>query len=154
VSLAVYAPLSGALTALGKVPDPVFAAQIVGSGLAVEPSHDTGLVDVMAPVAGVIVKLHPHAFVIRTSSGKGVLVHVGIDTVRLNGEGFATLVAEGEQVEVGRAVITFDPDAVRAHGLSATCPVVVLDSRPGSAQPPSVTGSIQAGALMFSWSAS
>ncbi|WP_405594253.1 PTS glucose transporter subunit IIA [Streptomyces sp. NBC_01410] len=154
MSLAVYAPLSGALAALGKVPDPVFAAQMVGSGLAVEPSPDTGPVEVVAPVTGVVVKLHPHAFVIRTSSGTGVLVHVGIDTVRLKGECFRTRVAEGEQVEVGHAVITFDPVAVRAHGLSAICPVVVLDSQPGSAQPPAVTGLIQAGALMFSWTAS
>ncbi|WP_406275507.1 PTS glucose transporter subunit IIA [Streptomyces sp. NBC_00191] len=154
MSLAVYAPLSGALAALGKVPDPVFAAQMVGSGLAVEPPREIGPVEVVAPVAGVVVKLHPHAFVIRTNSGTGVLVHVGIDTVRLNGEGFATRVAEGEQVEVGHAVITFDPAAVRAHGLSAICPVVVLDSQPGSAQPPAVSGPIQAGAIMFSWTAS
>jgi glucose-specific phosphotransferase system IIA component len=154
VSIAVYAPLSGDLAALGNVPDPIFAAQMVGSGLAVEPSPESGPVDVVAPVAGVVVKLHPHAFVIRTSNGTGVLVHVGIDTVRLNGEGFATHVAEGERVEVGNAVITFDPAAVRAHGLSAICPVVVLDSQPGSAQPPAVSGPIQAGALMFSWTAS
>jgi PTS system glucose-specific IIA component len=154
VSLAVYAPLSGARVALGMVPDPVFAAQMVGSGLAVEPAHGAGPVDVVAPVAGVVVKLHPHAFVIQTSSGTGVLVHVGIDTVRLSGEGFRTRVTEGELVEIGHAVITFDPDAVRAHGMSAICPVVVLDSKPGSAQPPAVTGPIQAGALMFSWAAS
>lgn len=154
MSIAVYAPLSGDLAALGKVPDPVFAAQMVGSGLAVEPSREIGPVDVVAPVAGVVVKLHPHAFVIRTGSGTGVLVHVGIDTVRLNGEGFRARVAEGEQVEVGHGVITFDPAAVRAQGLSAICPVVVLDSQPGSAQPPAVSGPIRAGALMFSWTAS
>jgi glucose-specific phosphotransferase system IIA component len=154
VSLAVHAPLSGGLAALGKVPDPVFAAQLVGSGLAVEPLSGTGLVDVVAPVNGAVVKLHPHAFVIQTDSGIGVLVHVGIDTVRLKGTGFRTHVVEGDRVEVGHRMITFDPAAVRAHGLSAICPVVVLDSRPGSAQPPAVTGPIRAGALMFSWAAS
>ncbi|MGW0697957.1 PTS sugar transporter subunit IIA [Streptomyces sp. NPDC002867] len=154
MSLAVRAPLSGDLAALGEVPDPVFAAQLVGSGLAVEPFSGAGLVDVVAPVNGAVVKLHPHAFVIQTDNGTGVLVHVGIDTVRLKGTGFGTHVGEGDRVEVGHRVITFDPAAVRAHGLSAICPVVVLDSRPGSAQPPAVTGPIQAGALMFSWAAS
>ncbi|WP_367318099.1 PTS glucose transporter subunit IIA [Streptomyces sp. HUAS ZL42] len=155
MSLAVYAPLSGDRVALGKVPDPVFAVQMVGSGPAVEPSRDTGPVDVVAPAAGVVVKLHPHAFVIRTGSGTGVLVHMGIDTVRrLNAERFRTLVAEGEQVEVGRAVITLDPATVQARGLSAICPVVVLDSPPGSGQPPAVTGPIQTGALLFRWAMS
>ncbi|MFJ3106318.1 PTS glucose transporter subunit IIA [Streptomyces sp. NPDC086835] len=152
--LAVHAPLSGDLAVLGKVPDPVFAAQMVGPGLAVEPFSGTGPVDVVAPVAGAVVKLHPHAFVIQTAGGIGVLVHVGIDTVRLKGTGFRTHVVEGDRVEVGHGVITFDPAAVRAHGLSAICPVVVLDGPPGSAQPPAVTGPIQAGALMFNWAAS
>ncbi|MGW7359956.1 PTS sugar transporter subunit IIA [Streptomyces sp. NPDC054802] len=154
MSLAVHAPLSGALAALGTVPDPVFAAQMVGSGLAVEPPSGTGPVAVVAPVSGAVVKLHPHAFVIRTDSGIGVLVHVGIDTVRLKGTGFRTHAGEGDRVEVGHSMLTFDPTAVRAHGLSAICPVVVLDSRPGSAQLPAVTGPIQAGALLFSWAAS
>ncbi|MFE5894760.1 PTS glucose transporter subunit IIA [Streptomyces sp. NPDC056462] len=152
--LAVYAPLSGALATLGKVPDPVFAAQMLGSGLAVEPADNAGPVDVAAPVAGQIATVRPHAFVIRTAGGAAVLVHLGIDTVRLNGEGFRTHVTEGEQVEVGRNVVTFDPGAVRARGLSAICPVVVLDSPPGSAQAPAATGPVRAGALMFSWAAS
>ncbi|MFI2370833.1 PTS glucose transporter subunit IIA [Streptomyces sp. NPDC018833] len=154
MSLAVHAPLPGAVAALGNVPDPVFAAEMVGAGLAVEPPHGEGPVPVMAPVAGRIASLHPHAFVVLTSGGLGVLVHLGIDTVRLHGGGFQRHVAEGEEVEVGQKVITFDPDAVRAHGLSAMCPVVVLDSPPGSAQPAAVTGPIRAGALMFHWTAS
>ncbi|MBT2369796.1 PTS glucose transporter subunit IIA [Streptomyces sp. ISL-10] len=153
MSLAVHAPLSGAVVALGKVPDPVFAAQMVGAGLAVEPPHE-GPVPVLAPVAGRIATLHPHAFVVLTSGGRGVLVHLGIDTVRLHGDGFQRHVTEGEEVEVGQKAITFDPDVVRGHGLSAMCPVVVLDSPPGSAQPPAVTGPIRAGALMFHWAAS
>lgn len=154
MSLAIYAPLSGNLTALGKVPDPVFAAQMVGSGMAVEPEADTGPVDVAAPVAARLATLRPHAFVIRTDSGAAVLVHLGIDTVRLNGEGFRAHAAEGERVEIGRRVTTFDPGAVRARGLSAVCPVVVLDSPPGSALAPSVTGPVRSGALLFSWAAS
>ena len=82
-------------------------------------------------------------------------MHVGIDTVRLSGEGFRTRVAEGD---AGRGRPCRDHLSTlmrfRAHGLSAICPVVVLGSQAGSAQPPAVTGPIQAGALMFSWAAS
>ncbi|WP_432139636.1 MULTISPECIES: PTS sugar transporter subunit IIA [unclassified Streptomyces] len=154
MSLEVHAPLSGTLAALGNVPDPVFAAQMVGSGMAVEPADARRPVDVAAPVSGQVTVVRPHAFVIVAEGGAAVLVHLGIDTVRLNGEGFRTHVSEGERVEVGRHVITFDPHAVRARGLSAICPVVVLDSAPGSAQAPSAGGPIRAGALMFSWAAS
>ncbi|MFE5754659.1 PTS glucose transporter subunit IIA [Streptomyces massasporeus] len=154
MSLAVFAPPPGTRTALGKVPERVFAAQMVGSGTAVEPARDAGCVDVAAPVAGTVTAMHPHAFVIRIGSGAAVLVHLGIETVRLNGEEFRAHVADGEQVKVGQNVITFDAGAIRARGLSAICPVVVLDSPPGSAQAPSVTGPVRAGALLFSWATS
>lgn len=154
MSLAVYAPLAGTLMPLGKVPDPVFAGQLVGSGLAIEPAPAAAHVEVLAPVSGTVVKLHPHAFVIQTAKDVGVLVHLGIDTVRLGGSGFTDHASEGENIKVGQKVITFDAASVRARGLSAACPVVVLDSAPGSAQPPAVTGNITTGALLFSWAAS
>ncbi|MFJ5779857.1 PTS glucose transporter subunit IIA [Streptomyces sp. NPDC093094] len=154
MSLAVYAPLAGRVMALGKVPDPVFAAQLVGSGLAIDPTPATARAQALAPVSGTVVKLHPHAFVIKAPCGTGVLVHLGIDTVRLGGDGFTSHVFEGDQVQVGQKVITFDPSAVQAHGLSAVCPIVVLDSAPGSAQAPAITGDVPAGALLFSWAAS
>jgi PTS system glucose-specific IIA component len=154
VSLAAHAPLSDSLAAPGTVPDPVFAPQLVGAGGAVEPPHGQGPVHVLPPVAGRIAKLHPHACVIQTSTGTGVLVHLGIDTAGLHGEGFLTHAAEGEQVEAGHTVITLSPDAAGAHRLSAMCPVGALDSPPGSTQPPAVTGPVRAGALMFRWAAS
>ncbi|WP_260474583.1 PTS glucose transporter subunit IIA [Streptomyces sp. WAC 05379] len=154
MSLAVYAPLGGALMALGKVPDPVFAGQLVGSGVAIDPPPAAAEVKVLAPASGTVLKMHPHAFVIKTPDGVGILVHLGIDTVRLEGNGFTPHVAEGDDVQVGQKVITFDAAAVRAAGLSAVCPVVVLDSAPGSAQPPAITGNITTGALLFSWAAS
>ncbi|MFF9819514.1 PTS glucose transporter subunit IIA [Streptomyces sp. NPDC014006] len=154
MSLAVYAPLAGALMALGKVSDPVFAGHLVGSGVAIDPPPAAVEVEALAPVSGTVLKMHPHAFVIKTPDGVGVLVHLGIDTVRLDGNGFTSHVAEGDDVHVGQQVITFDAAAVRAAGLSAVCPIVVLDSAPGSAQPPAITGNVTAGALLFSWAAS
>ncbi len=80
---AVRTPFAGPVVALADVPDPVFAGQLVGAGVAVDPSGVEGAVTAVAPVDGTIVKLHPHAFALQGSAGTDVLVHVGIDTVKL-----------------------------------------------------------------------
>ncbi|MDD9206575.1 PTS glucose transporter subunit IIA, partial [Georgenia sp. 10Sc9-8] len=97
VSLEVLAPVAGTVLPLADVPDPVFAEALVGPGIAVDPARE-GEVSVVAPVAGTVVKLHPHAFVILASGGRGVLVHMGLDTVELRGEGFTLHAAEKDTV--------------------------------------------------------
>ncbi|RDH11714.1 PTS sugar transporter subunit IIA, partial [Tsukamurella pulmonis] len=106
----------------------------VGSGVAIEPSvpADGAEAVVVAPVTGTVLKLHPHAAIILASDGVGVLVHIGIDTVNLNGEGFTLLAAEKATVSAGDPLISFSPSVIRDRGLSAICPVVVMDSQPGS----------------------
>ena len=128
MTLTVLAPLDGAVVALPDVPDPVFAGQIVGAGLAIEPGDGVTEAVVVSPVAGRLVKVHPHAFVVAADSGTGVLVHLGIDTVKLGGAGFTLLADEGSEVAAGTPVVSFDPTAVRRAGLSAVCPVVVMQS--------------------------
>lgn len=108
------------------VSDPVFAQGLVGPGIALVPDED-GPQDAVAPITGRILKLHPHAFVIVSKSGPGVLVHLGIDTVGLDGEGFTLLRAQGEEVDAGEPVIAWDPAFVRAQGLDAVVPVVVMN---------------------------
>jgi len=88
--------MPGVVHLLSDVPDPVFAQGVVGPGLALEPIGAGGQ-DVVAPIPGRIAKLHPHAFVI-ASDDVTVLVHLGIDTVQLNGAGFVTHAAEGDEV--------------------------------------------------------
>lgn len=127
----VGAPVAGTVTTLAEVPDEVFAAQLVGPGVSVSPSGP-GTVRVVAPVAGTVVKLHPHAFVITVPDGPSVLVHVGIDTVELKGRHFTLHVEQGEQVAAGDAVVTVDLAAVQDAGYSAACPVVVLGAAPDS----------------------
>jgi sugar PTS system EIIA component len=154
VTLTVYSPLGGEITPLHRVPDEVFASELVGSGLAVDPVDPVGTGGPcvsQAPISGKIVKLHPHAFVVQAEDGTAVLVHLGIDTVRLDGEGFHAHVCEGDSVEVGQQVITFHPDAVREKGLSAMCPVVVLGSESGSAKPGAASGVATAGSILFTW---
>ncbi|MET7717931.1 glucose PTS transporter subunit IIA [Streptomyces sp. NPDC005407] len=154
MTLTVYSPLGGEITPLHRVPDEVFASELVGSGLAVDPVDPVdpgGPCVAQAPIRGKIVKLHPHAFVVQAGDGTAVLVHLGIDTVRLAGEGFHAHVCEGDSVEVGQQVITLHPDAVRERGLSAMCPVVVLGSESGSAKPGAASGIATGGSILFTW---
>lgn len=128
----LVAPVSGEVVALTDVPDEVFADEIVGPGLAIEPRSAAGGTDtvVQAPVDGTIGSLYPHAFAIETHDERTVLVHLGIDTVTLRGEGFELHVASGDQVSVGQRLITWDPDAVAAAGMSTVCVVIALQGDP------------------------
>lgn len=149
----VLAPLGGRVIALADVPDPVFAGLVVGAGLAIEPEEGASEVLVVSPVAGRVMKVHPHAFVVLDKAGAGVLVHLGIDTVKLDGQGFTVHVADGDEVERGARMITWDPGAVRRAGYSAVCPVVVMQSKPDDVEPAAAIGSpIALGSPLFSWS--
>ena len=147
-SLVVLAPIAGTVVPLAEVPDPVFAGQMVGSGAAVEPPAGE-MFDVVSPVAGKVIKLLPHAFVVVEGSGRGVLTHVGIDTVKLKGEGFKLLIAQGDTVDAGAPVMRVDPAAALAAGYSMVSPVVVLDTKPDTATLVAA-GTVTAGEELFS----
>ena len=123
----VLAPVEGRALPLTEVPDPVFSQGMVGYGAAVVPPQR--VVDAVAPVSGKILKLLPHAYVIMTADNVGILVHLGLDTVGLEGRGFTAHVAQGDTVEAGQRVITYDVPAIVAAGLSPVVPVVVMDER-------------------------
>lgn len=132
--LTILAPVRGTALLLADVDDPVFSGELVGPGMAILPDAE-GPDTVLAPVSGRVVKLHPHAFVIEAPAGSAsvaVLVHLGIDTVQLGGEGFALRVAEGDEVTAGQPLLTWDPAAVARGGRSPVCPVVVLEAAPES----------------------
>ncbi|MDC4232912.1 PTS glucose transporter subunit IIA [Actinomyces sp. B33] len=134
MSLQVASPVAGEAVALANVPDPVFAQEIVGTGLAVQPAV-SARIRVVSPFSGTVVALHPHAFVVRADSGQAVLVHVGIDTVELGGRGFEVLVGKGDRVESGEPVIFWDPSAAAETGLSTVVPVIVLEPAGASVSP-------------------
>ncbi|MEO5663292.1 MAG: glucose PTS transporter subunit IIA [Nocardioides sp.] len=123
----VLSPLVGTLVPLGEVPDATFAKGLVGPGLAIDPPRE--VVDVVAPVSGKILKLWPHAFAVQTLEGVGVLVHLGIDTVQLKGEGFSSYASEGDDVEIGQPILRYDVPAVEAAGRNPIVPVVILDRK-------------------------
>ncbi len=149
--LTVLAPVAGTVVAMADVPDPVFAGESVGPGLAIDPTRD-GTVVVVSPVAGTVAKLHAHAFVIQTASGRGALVHLGLDTVQLGGEGFTLHVQEGAEVEAGDDVISWDPGQVAAGGRSPICPVVALQGAPGDVTPLAEVGAgVDAGDPLLEW---
>src|SRR5471030_101784 len=108
--LTLSAPLSGPVLTLGNVPDEVFASGAMGDGMAIDPLNDC----LHAPCDGVIIHVARtgHALTLRADNGAEVLMHVGIDTVELNGEGFALLVKEGARVNKGQALVQFDLDRI------------------------------------------
>jgi PTS system N-acetylglucosamine-specific IIA component len=147
--LVVRAPLAGRVVPLSDVPDFVFADEMAGPGIAVEP--DVGPTTAVAPVDGRVVVLHAHAFVVQSPSGRGVLVHLGIDTVQLEGEGFELLAAVGDEVTAGTPLVGWDPSAVAAAGRAAVCPVIALDAA-SSAVERLVGDRADAGTELFRWS--
>lgn len=149
--LAVLAPVPGRVLAMADVPDPVFAGEIVGPGLAIDPPRD-GLVDVVAPVSGRIAKLYPHAFLVVGDGARATLVHLGLDTVQLGGAGFVLHVAEGDAVAAGDLVVSWRPGDVAAGGRSPICPVVALQAEAGDAAPAVAVGArVRAGETLFVW---
>lgn len=147
MSVEVGSPVGGLAAPLSEVPDPVFSQAMVGPGVAVKPRG--GRAAAVAPVTGTIATLHPHAFVVSAGSGVAILVHLGIDTVKLQGEGFELHVAKGEQVSAGQPIVTWDSAAVEAHGYSSTCPVVALDVPAENLSDVREDGEVTAGDAVF-----
>src|SRR5215469_15423402 len=124
--LQILSPLSGQIWPLERVPDPVFAQKMVGDGLSIDPT-DALLV---APCDGEVASLHAagHAVTLRTPEGIELLMHVGIDTVTLEGEGFIPRVKPGDKVQTGAPLIQFDLDFLATHAKSLLTQIVVANS--------------------------
>ena len=126
--LELLAPLSGVLLALDTVPDPVFASRVIGDGLCIDPTSQT----LCAPLAGVISNIQDsgHAVSITDDHGVQVLLHIGLDTVNLAGQGFTRLVQEGQRVTAGQALIEFDADYVALNARSLLTLMLVVSGEP------------------------
>lgn len=121
----ILSPLSGKAIALEDVPDPTFAEGILGLGAAVEPSEGK----VIAPADGTVGTLFDthHAIGLNLDSGAELLIHIGINTVELNGEGFTAHVSEGDRVKKGQTLITFDKAFIASKGYKTVTPVIVTN---------------------------
>lgn len=124
-STAISSPLSGTVVPLAEVPDPVFSSGVMGSGVAVEPS-DTR---VYAPFDGTVVALMPHAVGLKSDDGVELLIHVGLDTVKLKGEGFTAHVTAKQRIQAGDLLMEFDPAVIRAAGYPVTTVLAVTNSK-------------------------
>jgi PTS system N-acetylglucosamine-specific IIA component len=145
--LSVLSPVSGHSLQLRYLPDPVFSGGLVGPGLAIRPR--AGRRPAVAPVSGRLVKLHPHAYLILSDEGEGILVHLGLDTVRMKGDGFTVLAHELDAVDAGTEIVIWDPAYVESTGRSAACAVVVLDCDPSIVKSHAVDTDVEAGDLLF-----
>lgn len=124
--LQLLAPLSGQIWPLEQIPDPVFSQKMVGDGLSIDPVD----AELVAPCDGEVVALHAagHAVTLRSEGGADVLLHIGIDTVKLKGEGFQPQVSVGQRVRAGDLLIAFDLDFVATHAKSLLTQVVITNS--------------------------
>lgn len=122
----VYSPLDGTAITLEEIGDGVFSAGVLGQGCGIRPDSET----VTAPVDGKIIQVADtkHAVGIESSDGLEILIHVGLDTVAMNGKGFTVHVKEGQQVKCGQKLLTFDKKAIEAAGYPDTTAVLITNS--------------------------
>jgi PTS system beta-glucosides-specific IIC component len=144
---AVVTPVAGTIVPIEEVADPVFASKALGEGVGVVPSDGT----VVAPVAGTLLTVADtgHAFGIMTADGVEVLVHVGIDTVKMAGTGFALAVTKGDRVAAGDLLVTVDLDAVRDAGYDTTTLVTVVNARSLTGVTPRPAGTVVLGDVVI-----
>lgn len=121
----ILAPMSGTVIPLSEVPDEAFSEKMLGDGVAIFP--DSG--DVFSPVDGTIEDITDtlHAFCIRDDNGTDILLHIGINTVNLKGEGFEVFVSAGDRVTAGQPIARVDLDSLKKHGLPFHTPVLLTE---------------------------
>lgn len=122
----IYVPVEGELVDLTTIKDEVFSSLAMGNGVAIRPVKG----EVKAPFDGIITTFFPtgHAIGMEADNGAEVLIHVGMDTVSLDGEGFVPQVKEGDRVKKGQLLLKFDMDVIKAHGLETITPVVLTNT--------------------------
>jgi sugar PTS system EIIA component len=125
--LQIYAPVNGEIIPLDQVPDPVFSQKMMGEGIAIIPTKG----NIHAPVDGTIVLVADslHAIRILSKDGTEILIHVGLETVSLQGKGFKVPVKKGDKVSIGQLLIEVDWEFIREHAESIVTPIVITNSK-------------------------
>lgn len=141
--MVLTSPLSGNVVTLEQVPDPVFAQKMTGDGLAVEPSQGV----VVAPFEGKVVHLFEskHAIILENTNQLQVLIHIGLDTVNMQGDGFIAHTKVGDSVKKGDKLIEFDLLKIKKAGHPTISPVIITNGEIVSEQKILIQGSVQAG---------
>lgn len=123
----IYAPITGEIVPLEEVPDPVFSQKMMGDGIAIKPSEGR----IYSPVKGKIAQIPEtkHAIGLETEDGIEILIHIGLETVALNGKGFDVRVNTGDKVSVGQPLMEFDLEYIRSNAESDITPVVITNGK-------------------------
>lgn len=142
-SISIIAPLTGKVIPVEEVPDEVFSTKMMGEGVAIIPLADT----VVSPIDGTIVSIYPtkHAVMMKSEEGVELLIHMGLDTVQLKGEGFVIEVTEGQRVQKGEAIGRFDIGKVQDAGYKTITPIVITNSDQYTLQTHVVNQKVEAG---------
>lgn len=124
--LDIFTPMNGKIVPITEVPDPVFSEKMMGEGIALIPTEGK----VCSPINGKIIQVSPtkHAVGLVAEDGTEILIHVGLETVALKGEGFEVAVEVGDQVKVGQLLINVDLDYIEKHASSIITPLVITNS--------------------------
>ena len=140
--ITIASPVSGTVVPLAEVPDPTFAQGILGPGAAVQPSEGR----IVAPANGTVDMMFDtgHAVSMTTSEGAELLIHVGIDTVQLEGKHYKACCKAGQQVKKGDVLIEFDPAAIKAEGYQIVTPILVCNPDAFTVEP-TAGGTVAAG---------
>lgn len=139
----IVSPVAGTTVALKDVNDPTFAQEMIGKGIAISPTEGT----IVSPVTGSVSMVFPtgHAIGLKSEDGVEVLIHIGINTVNMNGEGFQAHVKQDDHVKVGDALITVDLDAIKKAGYDTIIPIIITNTPDYSSIEGDAGKSVQAG---------
>lgn len=145
--LTIYAPAAGVVTALDQFPDELFSQKVLGPGCGILPTGDK----IVAPFNGTVIQLIDtrHAIGVASSDGVELLIHIGVDTVKMGGEGFESLVKEGQKISRGDVLIKFDQDAIKAAGHPTDIAVIVTNSDEYSDVTLQTEGDVDAGTVIL-----
>ena len=144
----IKAPVAGTIKSLSEVKDQVFSKRMIGDGIAIVPSGT----DVVSPAKGLLKVAFPtgHAYGVQISEGPEILIHIGLDTVELNGEGFTTKVKQGSKVELGAQLCKVDLEKIKAKGKETDVIVVITSETLGSYKIKDLaTGQVKLGDVLF-----
>ena len=130
-NIEIYAPLTGEYVKIEDIPDPVFAQKMMGEGFGINPTEG----EVVSPIEGKVDNVFPtkHAIGLKADNGLELLVHIGLDTVQLDGEGFEVLVNSGDTVQVGDPLVKFNLEYISNNAKSVISPVIITNTDQTSA---------------------
>jgi len=146
-AIQIFAPMNGTLIPITEVADPIFSQEMLGKGVAIRPADDR----VVSPIKGTVMQMFKtgHAVALTSDDGAEVLVHLGIDTVKLEGKHFTAFVKKGDQVNIGDLLVEWNIAAIEAAGFDTITPVAICNSGEFTGFEASTGSMIEAGEEMI-----